>query len=149
MNRKSTDYLVIHRAECDFEDYHAVVERDGSVKWYMDRDAHGAAVKNYNSVALSVALVGDFCTADAAKAIHGTPTDAQWQAAVTLIAQLVSLYPQAKLVGHTELGPGATMYVKKLTAPQSCPGTRFDLDKFRKEVADIVAQSQPNGPVCA
>lgn len=116
----------------------------------MDLEAHGAAVRNFNSVALSIGIVGDFCTADAAKAIHGMPTPDQWEAAVSLVAKLISeRYLAARVVGHTELGPGATAYAEKLTAPQSCPGTRFDLDKFRLEVKQkLSVQNDTNLDVC-
>lgn len=140
MKRKETTYIVIHRAEVDFDQYHAVVHRDGSV-WLnpCGLDAHGSAVRNFNSVACSVAIEGDFCDADAARAKHNTPTPEQWDAAVKFIAKLAGLFPQAKLVGHTELGPGATMYVEKLRPESSCPGRRFDLDRFRLEVKQAVS----------
>lgn len=134
--RNETRYIVLHRAEVDFPQYHAVVMRDGTVQQMMSWDAHGAAVRNFNSIAISVALEGDFCTADAAQAAHGTPTAEQWVAAVQLVAKLSQTYPLASIVGHTELGPGATMYVEKLTAPSSCPGTRFDMKQF---IADVRA----------
>lgn len=148
--RTRTDYIAIHRAETDFDSYHVVVHRDGNVDWRMEPDAHGAAVRNFNSVTLSVAVEGDFCSADAAKAIHGTPTPEQWKAAVGLVTDLCVRYPGAKIVAHTELGPGSTFYVEKLSVPLSCPGTRFDMDAFRRDVSNRLAQlRQPQAQAAA
>jgi hypothetical protein len=118
-DRTRTLFLVVHRAEVGFDSYHAVVMQDGTVAQQHPWDAHGDAVRNFNSVAVSVAFQGDFAAGDRAK--YGVPTPEQLAAGETLFVMLRKRYPEAKISGH------------------SCPGERFPLASFRQGVEDTLA----------
>jgi len=53
------------------------------------------------------------------------PPQRQWELGLKLVRSLVDIFdiPREKVAGHREYA-----------AYKSCPGTRFDLDRFRKEI---------------
>lgn len=131
-DRKRTLFLVVHRGEVGLEEYHATIHRDGTVVCNRPWDAHDQCVRNFNSLSVSVVFEGCFCAGLRAK--HGVPTPEQLSEGAKLFAMLRRRYPEAKVCGHSSLGPGSTYDVSKLSAPMSCPGERFDLDEFRRSV---------------
>jgi len=53
------------------------------------------------------------------------PAQKQWELGLKLVRSLAGIFeiPRNKVTGHREYAPY-----------KSCPGTRFDLDRFRKEI---------------
>jgi N-acetyl-anhydromuramyl-L-alanine amidase AmpD len=125
-------YLVCHRYEVEPEAYHYTVARDGTVVARNPESQKDRSCRNFNSVAISIAMQGCFLNSPRIK--YHDPTPEQWEAAVALLARLSREYPDAKISGHTELGAGATYVVSKLNPEFSCPGPRWDMDKFRRDV---------------
>lgn len=84
--------------------YHFVIPRDGAIELGRDIEAIGAHVKGYNSVSVSVCLVGGI---DETGKPEDNFTAEQWRAADLLLALLRARYPQAKWLGHRDLSPDA------------------------------------------
>jgi N-acetyl-anhydromuramyl-L-alanine amidase AmpD len=133
-HRTRTEYICVHRYEVDPDSYHYTVRRDGLVEARNEEHLKDKSCRNFNSVAVSVAAQGCFLNAPRIK--YRDPDPFQWQEAVRLVAALCQRYPGAKVVGHSQLGPGGTFYVEKLRPEVSCPGPRWNMDKFRADVAD-------------
>lgn len=78
--------------------YHYIVYRDGSV--HDGRSVHlvGAHCTNHNSNSIGVCYIGGVATDG--KTPKDTRTPQQKEALLTLLKQLKSLYPQAKIYGH-------------------------------------------------
>lgn len=85
--------------------YHYVIRRNGDVEKGRSENKPGAHVAGYNTGSIGVCLVGG-------KARDGENpcnfTRAQWRALESLIMQLSIEYPQAEIVGHTDLDVGKT-----------------------------------------
>lgn len=81
-----------------------------------ERGAH-CPQDGMNRVSLGICLVGNFDEAE--------PPAEQWQRALELVRWLMDEYdiPRANVTGHTEHNPY-----------KSCPGKKFDLEKFRREL---------------
>ena len=78
--------------------YHYIVYRDGSV--HDGRSVHlvGAHCTNHNANSIGVCYIGGVATDG--KTPKDTRTPQQKEAMLTLLKQLKSLYPQAKIYGH-------------------------------------------------
>ena len=78
--------------------YHYIVYRDGSV--HDGRSVHlvGAHCTNHNANSIGVCYIGGVATDG--KTPKDTRTPQQKEALLTLLKQLKSLYPQAKIYGH-------------------------------------------------
>ena len=78
--------------------YHYIVYRDGSV--HDGRSVHlvGAHCRNHNANSIGVCYIGGVATDG--KTPKDTRTPQQKEALLTLLKQLKSLYPQAKIYGH-------------------------------------------------
>ena len=78
--------------------YHYIVYRDGSV--HDGRSVHlvGAHCTNHNANSIGVCYIGGVATDG--KTPKDTRTPQQKAAMLTLLKQLKSLYPQAKIYGH-------------------------------------------------
>lgn len=115
--RKRTDFIVVHcaatkpsmnigRKEIDQWHrqrgwlrigYHYVIRRDGTVETGREVDTVGAHVLNNNHNTVGICLVGGL---DESGKPQENFTDAQYDSLKTLIYQLLTLYPSAKVVGH-------------------------------------------------
>jgi len=98
--------------------YHYVVYRDGSVHDGRNVDLSGAHCDGHNSYSIGVCYIGG--VAKDGKTAKDTRTDAQKAALLTLMYDLRTLYPTAKIYGHRDF------------AKKDCPS--FDA---RKEYAKI------------
>lgn len=98
--------------------YHYVIGPDGTVMKTNHNTSISYHASGANRYSLGVCLVGDFT--------KSPPPPAQWQAAVELVKRLCAVYhiPADRVLGHREIPEAGT----------SCPGIRFDLSKFRREV---------------
>lgn len=122
--RSSTDYIVLHHAEaskCTVEDvdrwhknngwsgigYHFFVRKDGTIYEGRPLDTMGAHVSGKNNCSIGICAEGRY-TAE-------TMPDLQKKAICELIVYLKGKYPNAKLVGHGEIGDS------------DCPGGNFPL----------------------
>lgn len=78
--------------------YHYILYRDGSV--HDGRSVHlvGAHCTNHNANSIGVCYIGGVATDG--KTPKDTRTPQQKEALLTLLKQLKSLYPQAKIYGH-------------------------------------------------
>lgn len=137
--RSETRFIVLHRGEVELQEYHVTVNRDGSIVYNRDLDAKDQCCRNFNSVSLSVVVVGAFCSSYP-KARYATPSAEQLAVLPALLARLLTKYPAAKLSGHSELGTGGTYDVNKLKPENSCPGDRFPLAEVKKQTADLLAR---------
>lgn len=138
VERSKTDYIVIHcsatppdmdigREEITkwhkargFREigYHFVIRRNGGVergRWVLIPGAH---VKGYNSVSVGVCMVGGV---DSDMKPEDNFTGDQWGALLDVVSTLKGDFPEAKIVGHTELDSG-----------KACPS--FDVQQWVKRV---------------
>jgi N-acetyl-anhydromuramyl-L-alanine amidase AmpD len=97
--------------------YHYVIEPDGRVIKTQPISAISYHAHGANTYGIGICLAGNF---DKAK-----PPDAQWKAAVELIRELQRQLPHiTNIKGHREVPD----------THKSCPGTLFDINKFREDV---------------
>jgi N-acetyl-anhydromuramyl-L-alanine amidase AmpD len=146
--RREVRYLVVHRFEVEPEAYHYTVARDGTVVARNPESQKDRSVRNFNSVAVSVAMQGCFCSGIKAK--YNRPTEAQWQAVVELLATLLLRYPAATITGHSALGPGGTFVTTKLAPAMSCPGDLLRLDLLIRDAKDkacLITSSAGSPPI--
>jgi N-acetylmuramoyl-L-alanine amidase len=87
----------------------------------------GAHVRGENTHSLGLCLVGNF--------EDGPPHPKQWHAATRQAAEWCRRFrvPPAKVLGHREFRLQAT----------ACPGRHLDMDRFRADVAALMAESPP------
>ena len=92
--------------------YHSVVTRDG-IQWKtnLDRTVSKHVGETYNPKAIGICATGNFD--------QEPPTQDQALGLLIEVLRYLNAYPDAKVVGHKELGD------------TSCPGEFLDMDKFR------------------
>lgn len=83
--------------------YHFVIRRNGTVEDGRPHDVIGSHVKDYNSRSLGICLVGGI---DDAGKPQNNFTPAQFNSLKLLLLAQKRTYPQAKIVGHTDLDSG-------------------------------------------
>ena len=83
--------------------YHYVIYRDGEIAEGRDVNIAGAHVVGYNTNSIGVAYVGGL-SRDGKKACD-TRTNAQKEALASLLKELKTIYPEAKIYGHRDLSP--------------------------------------------
>ncbi len=128
--RHRTDYIVLHHAEassCSVVDidrwhksngwtgigYHFFVRKNGEVYRGRPIDVQGAHVSGHNSNSVGICAEGDFM-----REVMGT---VQQKAICELLAYLKdNFYPDAKIVGHGEIGDS------------NCPGIKFPLASIKE-----------------
>lgn len=127
--RGSTDYIALHHAAavtCSAQDidnwhknngwsgigYHYFVRKNGSIYRGRPEWAVGAHVSGMNNCSLGICAEGDYDK-------EQTMPDAQKSAIIALIKDVKSRYPQAKIVGHRDIGAS------------DCPGKYYPLDYFK------------------
>lgn len=111
-----------HKEKMGWSDiaYHYVIERvDGEYKVIVGRprSVAGAHCKNHNRDSIGICLVGNFD--------FEAPPDEQWRAALVLAEWLCLTYdiPPSRVYGHREF-----------TSLKTCPGSQFNLGKFRDDL---------------
>jgi len=99
--------------------YHAGIERVGDhyeilYGRMLNRPGAHCIEKGMNGRSWGVCLIGNFDPAP--------PPEAQWKLGILLVKSLMEVgrIPAGKVLGHRELAPYKT-----------CPGTKFDMNKFR------------------
>lgn len=137
MSRKSTDYIIIHCAytppsmdigakEIDrwhrargwlSIGYHYVIRRDGTVETGRSEHDAGAHAKGYNQKSIGICLIGG--KAEDKDIDETNFTDAQWAELEGTVACLLEKYPNAKVIGHSEV------------SSKTCP--TFDVQAWFKE----------------
>lgn len=139
-SRSSTDLIVIHcaatkpsmdigRNEIDAWHrhrgflgigYHWVIRRNGELEVGRDEEIAGAHARGFNHNSVSIALVGGVTEGDVSVA-EDNFTDEQWISLEQLVKGLMHKYPDADVVGHTDL-KGVT---------KKCPS--FDVKSWLKK----------------
>jgi len=118
---KAVDYIVIHcsatKEDQNFnvEDirrwhrqrgwmdvgYHFVITRDGEVQTGRPHDVPGAHARGFNHVSLGICLIGG--VESDGKTPESNYTAFQWKELERLVADLLKLHPDAKVLGHRDL----------------------------------------------
>jgi N-acetylmuramoyl-L-alanine amidase len=83
--------------------YHYVIKRDGTVETGRPENVPGAHVAGHNTGSIGVCLIGGKARG------RENPcnfTRHQWRALESLVMQLAIEYPQAEILGHTDLDAG-------------------------------------------
>ncbi|MFJ4145097.1 N-acetylmuramoyl-L-alanine amidase [Pseudomonas sp. NPDC089734] len=121
-DRDGTDLIVVHcsatRATADIGvreitqwhlqrgfdtvGYHYVIRRNGELETGRPETAIGAHAKGHNSRSVGVCLAGGV---DASNKPENNFTTAQFATLETLLEQLKSRYPTARILGHRDLSP--------------------------------------------
>jgi N-acetyl-anhydromuramyl-L-alanine amidase AmpD len=83
--------------------YHFVIRRNGTVEDGRPHDVIGSHVKDYNARSLGICLVGGI---DAKGAPSNNFTPEQMNSLSLLLRAQKRTYPDAKIVGHTDLDSG-------------------------------------------
>jgi N-acetyl-anhydromuramyl-L-alanine amidase AmpD len=83
--------------------YHFVIRRNGTVEDGRPHDVIGSHVKDYNSRALGICLVGGI---NAEGKPENNFTKEQFDSLHLLLIATKRQYPEANIVGHRELDPG-------------------------------------------
>lgn len=129
-NRASTEYIALHHAAAvtctaaqvdqwhkdnDWSGigYHYFVRKDGTIYRGRPENKMGAHVSGMNNCSLGICAEGNYDT-------ETTMPTAQYNAIVELIADIKTRYPNAKVVGHREIGSS------------DCPGRYYPLDNLKK-----------------
>jgi len=82
--------------------YHFVIRRDGTLELGRDEEKAGAHARGFNHNSVAVALVGG-CAEDDIKVAENNFTTAQFDSLEELIKELQINYPDAKVLGHSDL----------------------------------------------
>ncbi|MBX8484977.1 N-acetylmuramoyl-L-alanine amidase [Pseudomonas cichorii] len=121
-DRTSTDLIVVHCSATgpnadigvreitqwhiqrgfDTVGYHYVIRRNGELETGRAESTIGAHVKGHNSNSIGVCLAGGV---DAKNKPENNFTPAQFATLETLLQQLQSRYPAARILGHRDLSP--------------------------------------------
>lgn len=112
--------------------YTVVIGDDGTAELALPWQEIGPHALRWSSPTIGVVALGDFT--------KRKPTLEQWNGAVDVVAELIAalgLDPMSKthLAGHTER-PDATHNPGKV-----CPGKFWDMDRFRRDVRDMMRES--------
>jgi N-acetylmuramoyl-L-alanine amidase len=123
--RQSTDWIIVHTSATYpnmdigvFEidrwhrelgwsgcGYHYVIRRNGKVEYGRDRHEWGAHTKGFNSISVSICMVGGLN--EAGRSVNNYTAE-QFQTLKELVTELSVIYKDAKVVGHRDMP-----YVKK------------------------------------
>ena len=134
--RQKTEYIVIHHGASNVTEtaesfnrmhkargfygvgYHYIIEWSGIVKRGRPEWAIGAHSVPVNSKGIGICLVGDFT--------KHKPNDKQMNALIMLVRDILTRYPNVKIVGHKD------------TDATACPGHLFPFEEFLKGVNKVV-----------
>lgn len=131
-NRAKTDYIALHHAaavKCNAADvdrwhkqngwsgigYHYFVRKNGDIYRGRPEWSIGAHVQGMNSQSIGICAEGNYD-------IETNMPDAQYNAILDLISDIKTRYPNAKVVGHREIGSS------------DCPGKYYPLDDIKNNV---------------
>lgn len=129
-NRPRTDYIALHHAQankCSAADvdrwhkekgrsgigYHFFVRKDGRIYRGRPLNKMGAHVSGMNNCSIGICAEGSYEK-------ETTMPDPQKQAIKELLRYLKGIYPDAKVVGHREIGES------------DCPGRYYPLKEMKK-----------------
>lgn len=130
-NRASTEYIALHHAAAvtctaaqvdqwhkdnDWSGigYHYFVRKNGTIYRGRPENKMGAHVSGMNNCSLGICAEGNYD-------IETTMPTAQYNAIVELIADIKTRYPNAKVVGHREIGSS------------DCPGRYYPLQSIKDD----------------
>ena len=82
--------------------YHYVIQRNGTLETGREEDAVGAHVKGHNHDSIGICLIGGV---NAENVAENNFTDEQFTTLNQLLTGLSNKYPDAAIVGHTDLDP--------------------------------------------
>jgi N-acetylmuramoyl-L-alanine amidase len=105
--------------------YHAVIRRDGTIENGRPLDQPGAHARGWNECSLGVCLVGGVKSLPQAEP-EANFTPAQMQSLKGLLFAWRSMYPEAVILGHRDLGtdlPGG--HFNRMAVTKACPS--FDV----------------------
>lgn len=86
--------------------YHFVIKRDGVVEEGRPIDQIGAHVEGFNAQSIGICMAGGCKVGEKGALVPDNNfTDPQWSALRTLVVRMQTLFPNAKVVGHTDLNP--------------------------------------------
>ncbi len=128
--RSSTEYIALHHAEavtCTAKQihewhksngwsgigYHFFVRKNGEIYRGRPLWALGAHVQGMNNCSIGICAEGDYHNRDKVM------PEAQKQAIKELVTYLKGIYPEAKIVGHREIGDS------------NCPGRYYPLEEMK------------------
>ena len=128
--RSSTEYIALHHAEavtCTAKQihewhksngwsgigYHFFVRKNGEIYRGRPLWALGAHVQGMNNRSIGICAEGDYHNRDKVM------PEAQKQAIKELVTYLKGIYPEAKIVGHREIGDS------------NCPGRYYPLEEMK------------------
>ena len=128
--RSSTEYIALHHAEavtCTAKQihewhnsngwsgigYHFFVRKNGEIYRGRPLWALGAHVQGMNNCSIGICAEGDYHNRDRVM------PEAQKQAIKELVTYLKGIYPEAKIVGHREIGDS------------NCPGRYYPLEEMK------------------
>lgn len=86
--------------------YHFVIRRDGTIEYGREVDAVGAHVTGQNADSIGICLVGGVKESDK-KTPEKNFTQAQYDTLMTLVDDLKTEYPSARVYGHNEFASKA------------------------------------------
>ena len=141
LTQRDIDYIVIHYTatplESDFSaadidamhkrrgwagiGYHKYIRKNGLIEKGRPLTVRGAHVKGHNHHSIGICYEGGVHAADPNTGLD-TRTDAQKEAMIRVIRELLARYPDAQVIGHRDMPGAATQ----------CPG--FDAGKWWAEV---------------
>lgn len=115
--------------------YHYVIRRDGTIERGRPESQVGAHVKGHNANSIGICCIGGLDRRTGPNVGVDNRTPAQKAAAARLTRELLGRHPNARVVGHRDLGP------------TQCPA--FDVAKWWAEVSapPSVIDAVPPPPV--
>lgn len=116
--------------------YHYVIKRDGTVQKGRPEAEVGAHVSGHNANTIGICCIGGIERKTGPNVGVDNRTQAQKDATVRLVRELLARYPGATVLGHRDLGP------------TQCPG--FDVRSWWKTVnaapLPVVTEEDPREP---
>lgn len=112
--------------------YHYVIKRDGTVEKGRPDEKVGAHVSGHNAHTIGITCVGGIERATGPNVGVDNRTDAQKDATIRLLHELLTRHPNARVTGHRDMPGAATQ----------CPG--FDAAAWW---AEITRQAQGGRPI--
>jgi N-acetylmuramoyl-L-alanine amidase len=111
--------------------YHYVIKRDGTVQKGRPDNVVGAHVAGHNTGSLGICCIGGIERATGPNFGVDNRTEAQKDATILLVQDLLRKHPNAQVVGHRDL------------SPTQCPG--FDVRPWWASVKDQEPAGKPDG----
>lgn len=139
--RSKTDYIALHHAEASSCSavvvdkwhksngwsgigYHFFVRKNGSIYRGRPLDKMGAHVSGMNNCSIGICAEGNY--------MNETMPFVQKKAICELLVYLKGKYPDARIVGHREIGDS------------NCPGTNYPLEDIKRNYAKYAGSEDDN-----